>query len=253
MLCCIGRATKLAGFFLNGPKTYLATLRLGVETDTQDMTGRVMAVGETANLTATEVVRVMDGFRGEFLQTPPVFSALKHEGKPLYKLARSGKPVTKPPRAVHISALEIEQMALPVVVFQVTCSAGTYIRTLGADIGRALGCGGHIEALRRLSSCGFDISRALGLDMLADLAASGRIGEHLVSMAEALGSMPCHVADQRLAAHIAHGGTLTERDVPRPECGDAENYIKIVDTWNHLLAVLRAQDGAYQYCCVFPR
>jgi len=253
MLCCVGRATKLASFFLNGPKTYEATLRLGVETDTQDVTGRVTAVRDTAALSEAAVTRVMDRFRGEILQTPPVFSALKHEGTPLYKLARSGKPVTKPPRPVHIAALEIMRVALPVVEFRVACSAGTYIRTLGADIGLELGCGGHLTALRRLASCGFDISRALGLDQVADLAASGRIEEHLVPMADALGAMPCHVADHRLAAHIGHGKTLRGQDVPQPSSGEAEGYIKIVDTRNHLLAVLRAQGGTYQYCCVFPR
>lgn len=254
MVCCVGRATKLARFFLHGPKTYLATLCLGVETDTQDATGEVTAKGDATGLCAPDVVAALSQFEGDIMQTPPVFSALKHRGTPLYKLARSGRPVQKPPRKVHISALEIRQMALPEVRFSVSCSAGTYIRTLCADVGRVLGCGGHLRALHRVNSCGFDITESISLDHAQKLAESGEISGHIISMADALRHIPVHVADHGLAAHIVHGRQLTRQDIPGLPGGNLKNYIKIVDMHHDLLAVLQAteQGDGLKYCCVFP-
>lgn len=254
MVCCVGRATKLAQFFLHGPKTYLATLCLGVETDTQDATGEVTTRGDATGLSAPDVSAALARFKGDIMQTPPVFSALKHRGTPLYKLARSGRPVQKPPRRVHISALEVRQMALPEVQFSVSCSAGTYIRTLCADVGRELGCGGHLKVLRRVNSCGFDITESISLEYAERLAASSEISRHMIPMADALRHIPAHVADQGLAGHIVHGRQLTRQDIPGlPEVAP-RNYVKIVDMHHHLLAVLQAneQGDGLKYCCVFP-
>lgn len=253
MVCCVNRATKLARFFLNGGKTYLATLRLGIETDTQDLTGRVTATGDTDSLSESAVSTAMARFKGELLQAPPVFSALKHQGTPLYKLARSGNPVQKPPRTVHISAIEIIKMALPEVFFSVTCSAGTYIRTLCADIGRVLGCGGHLKTLRRVESCGFTIAEAIRMDQLEALAASGDIWGRLIPMGEALRHIPFVVADLGLAEHILHGRKLTTRELQLEEGVCPTDYIKVVDTHHHLLAVLQPEGDAFNYRCVFPR
>jgi tRNA pseudouridine55 synthase len=253
MVCCVNRATKLAQFFLTGSKTYLATLCLGIETDTQDPTGRVTATGDTGNLSESAVLAAMAQFRGDLLQAPPVFSALKHQGTPLYKLARSGHPVQKPPRPVHISAIEVTKMALPEVFFSVTCSAGTYIRTLCADIGHVLGCGGHLRALKRVESCGFTISESIRLDELDNLATSGDIRARMIPMGEALRHIPLHVADPGLAQHIMHGRQLTKQDL-RLEGGIGQkDYLKIVDTHHHLLAVLMAEGDIFKYGCVFPR
>jgi tRNA pseudouridine55 synthase len=253
VVCCVNRATKLAGYFLAGKKTYIATLFLGIETDTQDPTGRVTATRDTGRLSESAVLEALSQFKGDLLQAPPVFSALKHRGTPLYKLARSGNPVQKPPRPVHISAINVIKMALPEVVFSVTCSAGTYIRTLCADIGGMLGCGGHLKALRRIESCGFSIGEALRLDELDDLEASGDIWARMISMEEALRHIPLVVADADLEEHILHGRKLTKERL-RLEGGiGGADYIKIVDTHHHLLAVLRAEGDVVTYGCVFPR
>lgn len=229
----------------------MATLRLGIETDTQDATGRVTANRDTAGITERAVFECLARFQGDMLQFPPVFSALKHKGKPLYKLARSGKPVQKPARKVHISALEVRKAALPEVVFFVACSAGTYIRTLCADIGDQLGCGGHLKALRRVVSCGFDISEAIQLDEAIELAASGSLDGHIIPMADALRNMACHVVDNRLAMHILQGRPLKKQELPLKDDMASDEYIKIVDAQKHLLAVLRTDDNVLRYDCIF--
>jgi tRNA pseudouridine55 synthase len=253
MVCCINRATKLARFFLTGGKTYQATLCLGIETDTQDATGRVTGTGGTENLSESAVLAAITRFKGDLLQAPPVFSALKHLGTPLYKLARAGNPVQKPPRPIHISAIAEIKMALPEVVFTVTCSAGTYIRTLCADIGRVLGCGGHLKALRRIESCGFTISEAIDLDTVDDLVTSGNIRAHIIPMADALRHIPLYMADSGLSEHILQGRPLTKQDLRLEKGPCPKDFLKIVDTHHHLLAVLMAEGDDFKYGCVFPR
>ncbi len=169
---CLGEATKLAPYLLPGPKGYRATLRLGEATDTQDLTGRVLSHTETLP-EPEEVRRLAATLVGEILQTPPMHSALHYKGERLYRLARRGQMVELPPRAVTIYRLEVEQVEMPRVTFTVECSQGTYIRTLAADLGAALGCGAHLEALRRLQVGAFRVEAALKLASLEE-AAGGR-------------------------------------------------------------------------------
>ena len=164
LVCCVNRATKLARFLLHGKKKYEAVLRLGTETDTQDATGKVIRTSADIDFSENRLQAVFQKFRGESWQRPPVHSALKHKGVKLYKLARQGKPVQKPERKIQISAIEIVNIQLPDVRFEVECSAGTYIRALCSDIGTVLGCGAHLKELRRLESSGFTLTEALTLD-----------------------------------------------------------------------------------------
>jgi tRNA pseudouridine55 synthase len=190
-------------------------------------------------------------FKGEIEQRPPAYSALKHEGVPLYKLARKGKAIQKPPRGVSISRLDILDIRLPEIRFEVVCSGGTYIRTLASDIGGALGCGAHLTSLRRLESSGFHIREAVSLSELEDkVFRKERIG--IIGMADALRGMPLHLAEENLGKKIAHGVPLTDRDLAwerdRPEA-----FLKVTDAENRLLAVLTRDEetGGYRYCCVF--
>jgi len=230
LVCCINRATKLSSFFLHGHKTYEAVLHLGIETDTQDLT-----------------------FEGVIEQHPPVYSALKHKGVPLYKHARRGKPVQKPARSVQVSCINILDMTLPLIRFVVSCSAGTYIRTLCADIGTSLGSGGHLKELRRIESSGFTISEAITLSELEKLVLSGQLFDQMISMSDALRDMPLHVADNVLFEKIMHGGMITKQDVTLSGVDPTNGFIKVVDTNNDLIAVLEsAKDSRkYKYCCVF--
>jgi tRNA pseudouridine55 synthase len=258
LVCCINDATRLARFLLVGTKTYEATLKLGIETDTQDSTGTVTAVIRGFDYPEDTLRSVVKQFEGRIEQQPPVFSALKHKGTPLYKLARKGCPVQKPARSVHISSIKILEITLPLVRFSVCCSAGTYIRTLCADMGKQLGCGGHLFALKRLESSGFKIQQAVSLPALEKLALAGKYSSFMVSMADALPHMPAYVADQNLIEKIRHGKPVTKKDLSFDQMSVKKNThavnIKIVDTGNKLLAVLNyiKDQDKFSYACVFP-
>ena len=245
MILLLNRATKLAGFFLNGKKTYRGTLRLGSETDTQDATGTVTHERPVpGGLTAADIRQMMTGFIGEHEQRPPVFSALKHHGVPLYKLARRGEPVQKPPRRIRIHALELETVALPDITFEVQCSAGTYVRTLAADMGHALGCGGHLSALRRLTSCGFDAQKALNLDEIRCLTEKNELEMYLVSMADALKAFPGVTAGGALTEKLKYGRILSISDLPEQSVAVLEQrgsngILKVLNEKAELLAVLQ--------------
>lgn len=150
LLVCLGEATKISGYLADLEKEYTATLKLGERTDTFDAEGRVTHKVEDFSVTESQVEEVLESFRGDIEQVPPMYSAVKQKGKPLYKLARKGVEVDRKPRRVRISELELLRFDPPLIQIRITCSKGTYIRTLADDIGKALGPGAHITALRRL-------------------------------------------------------------------------------------------------------
>lgn len=257
LVCCINEATRLAQFLLAGTKRYEATLKLGIETDTQDSTGTITATKAVIDCTEQRIRSTVKKFIGPIDQQPPVFSALKHKGTPLYKLARQGRPVQKPARRIHISKIKILEIKLPLVHLEVSCSAGTYIRTLCADIGKQLGCGGHLRALKRTQSSGFTIQQALSLSQLEAQSLDGEVNGSLISMTEALGDMPQCRADQNLMKKIRYGQPIRKTDFDLG--GSSKNlmkqdtHLKIVDGDNALLAVIKYnknQDN-FSYACVF--
>jgi tRNA pseudouridine55 synthase len=258
LVCCINDATRLARFLLAGNKTYDATLKLGIETDTQDMTGTVTAVQPVKDWPEDTITSAVKKFEGQIQQQPPVFSALKHKGTPLYRLARKGTPVQKPARRVYISKIKILEIKLPLVRFEVSCSAGTYVRTLCADIGRQLGCGGHLLALTRTESSGFKIQQAISLARLEKRALAGDSKRYLISMTDALGDMPTCIADQKLIEKIRHGKHLKKSDIQIVQSSakskQQDATIKIVDSDNILHAVLNYEKNrdTLSYACVFP-
>ena len=253
LVCCINRATKLSRFFLHGEKKYEAVLHLGVETDTQDSTGTVTAICNTVEFSNKTIQSAFRKFEGTIKQLPPIFSALKHKGVPLYKLARSKKPVQKPARQVSIITLKILEVHLPTIRFEVFCSAGTYIRTLCADIGASLGCGGHLKELRRTESSGFTIADAVTLEELEDLTFSKKSSDRIISMSNALKDIPEHIADKVLVKKIMHGHIITKNDFMFETINASEDFIKIVDTDKKLVAILKYSNdkNRYDYCCVF--
>jgi tRNA pseudouridine55 synthase len=253
LVCCINQATKLAGFFLRGNKKYEAVLRLGIETDTQDSTGNVTRICNHTEFSEKTIKSVFKRYEGILTQVPPIYSALKYKGIPLYKLARSDKPVQKPARTISIINLKIREIQLPTICFEVFCSAGTYIRTLCADIGATLGCGGHLKELRRIESSGFTIREAITLEELKDLTLSHKFSGRIISMSNALKDFPEHTADKILANKIKHGQILTKNDIVFESANISEGFMKIVNTEKQLIAVLRYAGNwnKYDYCCVF--
>ncbi|MBW1892580.1 MAG: tRNA pseudouridine(55) synthase TruB [Deltaproteobacteria bacterium] len=260
MVCCINRATRLARFFLAGDKKYKAVLYLGKETDTQDATGKTTAVCDSIELTSQRIREVFKEFEGSMAQAPPVFSSLKHKGVPLYKLARQGKPIQKPPRQILIHYLKISDIDIPKIHFEVSCSSGTYIRTLCADIGKRLGCGGHLKSLRRIESCGFSINQACDLQEVEMLSTSGMLSERIISMANAVIGMAGYISDTNLSEKIIAGRKITAKDLENmpfieKKSSAFKNFIKIIGKENNLLAVLEntGETEQYDYCCVFPK
>jgi len=253
MVCCINQATRLARFFLHSEKKYRADLRLGITTDTQDSTGNVLAHCDTIDFSDKTLRSVFNEFEGRLQQHPPIFSALKHKGVPLYKLARKGTPVQKPPRPIYISSIKIIEIDLPGIRFEVTCSAGTYIRTLCADIGARLGCGGHLGELRRISSSGFDIQNAIGLEEFENIARAGRAAGVMIPMNKALQKIPECTADTDLKQKIMTGQAIDAENIAAAALTGSENLVKIVDENDNLLAVLQLKknDRKLEYCCVF--
>lgn len=168
---CLGKATKVCELLTQKDKTYQAVCRLGVVTDTQDMTGQILEEHPVQNITAEEIYQTVASFLGESMQTPPMYSALKVHGKKLYELAREGKEVERQPRPIQISKIEIRQLDLDEQSFtmEVTCSKGTYIRTLCHDIGQKLGVGAAMQNLVRTRVANFLIEDAMTLDTISNL------------------------------------------------------------------------------------
>ncbi len=200
-------ATKLVPFLSDAEKTYRGTIRLGVETDTLDAAGRETARHEGPLPGEAEVRRAMAGFVGEVEQVPPMYSAVKRAGVPLYKLARRGLEVERPPRRVHVGRFELLGLRGADLDIEVDCSAGTYVRVLAADLGRALGCGGHLLTLRRVRNGPFLEEQALPPERLEEEAAAGRLEARLVPPAEPLGFPRAHLTREE-AARVRHGGEL---------------------------------------------
>ena len=252
LVCCLNKATRLADFMLKGQKAYEAVLCLGIATDTQDATGRVTAQKEVIPaFSEDELLAVFERYRGKSWQQPPAYSALKQNGVPLYKLARAGKPVHKPPREIEITKIAITEVALPHVRFTVSCSAGTYIRTLCADIGRDLGCGGHLKALRRTASGGFFLAQAVTLEALAAAAADGTWPALVKDMSHALSGVPLAVVDRQVEARIKNGSRLARKDMGLDETGSA-GLVGVTNGRQELIAVLRDEKASpyFSYCCV---
>jgi tRNA pseudouridine55 synthase len=201
----MGEATKAIPYLDEVEKEYSATLRLGESTDTQDFTGRIIERKEWRGITPESIQDVFSRFRGRQSQLPPKYSALKHNGVPLYRLARRGEEVCKKPRCIEIFSLAIDSVSLPEVEFTVRCSRGTYIRTLSHDMGEELGCGAHLAKLRRTASGPFTLNIARSLDAVAILARDGLLGNIVISPYEALSHLSDFQVDEAVEMKVSHG------------------------------------------------
>jgi len=183
LMLVIGRATKIQDLLMSEDKQYVGTLTLGSTTSTQDRQGDVLETKPVEDYSKEQIQATFDGFMGDFEQIPPMVSAIKKDGVPLYKLARKGIEIVREPRKVHITSNEVTRIALPEIDFIVNCSKGFYVRTYAHDIGANLGCGAHLSALRRTRSGKFTLDRAVPV---ADLKTTPReeLYKALISLAE---------------------------------------------------------------------
>jgi tRNA pseudouridine55 synthase len=211
---CLGEASKTAAFMLEASKTYLARAVLGQSTTTGDIEGEVDEQQPVPPLGLDDIRTVLAGFEGTIEQIPPMYSALKHQGQPLYRLARAGQEVPREPRPVTIHSIEAVAWETPVLTFRVTCSKGTYIRTLAEDIARKLGSCAHLGALRRLAVGPFRESDMIALDEVAALAEAGRQDEALRPPDAGLVEWPVLTLAGEAEVRFGHGNPVEGADAP---------------------------------------
>lgn len=252
---CLGKGTKLCDLLTDKTKEYRAVLLLGRETDTQDLTGRVLAEQEVerSEEMGQAVTEAVMSFLGPYLQVPPMYSALKVNGKKLYELARAGKEVERQPRPVEILELEIEKLELPRVTMRVMCSKGTYIRTLCHDIGRKAGCGGCMESLVRTRVDRFGIRESLRLSEIERLRDLGELDRYVWPVDAVFAGLPGLVmlpAGDRLVHNgnpfgpeFAEADPKTEEKVPK-----AGGNARVYDSKGEFIGIYRYEEkkGRYQ-------
>jgi len=243
----INEGTKAIPFLTEEQKEYEAVLKLGIETDTYDRTGKITGVSDLGRFLVDEetIKGVMRGFVGRIEQVPPMFSAVKHQGKPLYKLARRGITVKREPRIVEIMDIGVTRICLPLVTFTVVCSKGTYVRTLAHDIGRELKCGAHLYQLHRTRSGPFGLEDAISLRGVKSLAEEGMIEEKIIPLSRVLGGLPKLSVEEELQRRIRRGGQILLRDIgqgPFPRV-DRGKPIRVMSSDGDLIAIARAEMG----------
>ena len=212
---CFGEATKFSQYLLDANKTYWTRIRLGVSTETGDADGEVIAQVDATAITQTQVSDALETFVGEIEQIPSMYSALKHQGQPLYKLARQGIEVERAPRTVTIYSAELLQFAEAYIELRVHCSKGTYIRSLAEDLGAVLGCGGHVSALRRLAAGPYAEAQTVTLEQVSENGDPQEMDALLLPVASAVGSWPsvrlhedtAHYVRQGQPVQVAHAPT----------------------------------------------
>jgi tRNA pseudouridine55 synthase len=238
----IGRGTRIAEYLVEWDKEYRAVLRLGETTDTQDATGTVLARHTTDSVTPEAIREVVGRFHGPIEQVPPMYSAVKVGGVPLYKSARAGKTIARDARTIVIHTLEVEAIQERDVTLRIVCSKGTYVRTLCADIGEALGVGGHMLTLERRRVGPLTIDQAITVDEVVTRHALGRLGDDLLSLDRALNQLGIAVVDEQTADRVRHGAPVPAVKILRwEESADTERRshrpVRIHDTGGCLLAI----------------
>lgn len=231
----VGRATRGVEFFEHAEKIYETVLRLGVTTDTEDITGKVLSEQEV-HLTEEQFLEVLPRFRGEILQVPPMYSALKVNGKKLYDLARAGKEVERKPRPITIFELECLEFNGSEARLRVHCSKGTYIRTLCKDIGEALGCGGCMAELRRVQAGSYTLADSVPLEKLLEESEAGMDVEHYLRPVDSMFLQhPALTLSEKQALRVRNGNTFSTRE--------AEGTYRVYSQSGEFLALCQARDG----------
>ncbi|MBS3786163.1 MAG: tRNA pseudouridine(55) synthase TruB [Gammaproteobacteria bacterium] len=246
LVLCFGRATRISEWLLGAEKTYLTTARLGITTATGDREGETLSERPVPDLSETQIESVLEDFRGEQQQIPPMYSALKHEGRRLYEMAREGVEIERPPRDIIIHALRLEEFGDNTLSLFVRCSKGTYIRTLVSDIGERLGCGAHVDTLRRVSLGPFEYPQMMELAALEELATREGVSavEELLQPIDAgLAGWPSVTIAANTVERFCQGQVVATDSV------DAGALVRVHDEQGELLGMGEIQ----QELCVSPR
>jgi tRNA pseudouridine55 synthase len=246
LLVCLGQATRVSEYLMNHDKTYLASIRLGVSTDTYDTEGQITGQCEAGHITRAQVERELGRMVGTLEQLPPMYSAVKHQGKPLYRLARRGVTIARKPRRVKIVRLEMVGWYPPDMQVEIKCSKGTYVRSLAHDLGQHLECGAHLAGLVRIASGPFDIQQANTLEQVERAFAQGTGGQLLLPLDAALEEFPAVTLDQVAERSISFGQRIRLSHEPRTD------MVRAYAADGRLVALLRGHgDGLWQPHKVF--
>jgi tRNA pseudouridine55 synthase len=240
LLLLINEATKLAPYLVEQEKTYHFKIYFGIETDTQDHTGKVLVRQACQPLREKEIREACEAFTGEIEQTVPRYSAVRVDGQRLYRLARLGVPVTPPRRSVKIKRLTFCELRWPEATLEVVCSKGTYVRSLGVDLARYLNCKAHVSQLRRLRSGSLDLRQAVTLEQLDEVLSRGELHQVVVAKAQALAGYPELRVSHSVAKTIRQGGRLKSTHLPDPDHGPVwpEGPYKVLDPEGNLVAMV---------------
>jgi len=238
---CIGKATKLSEFLMNEDKRYVATVSLGVTTTTEDAWGEIIESKEV-NVTKEQIQQAVDSFVGPYMQTPPMYSALKIKGKKLYELARQGIVVERKARPVTIYKCQITKYLSPTeFIIDVKCSKGTYIRTLCADIGEYLGCGAHMKTLVRTKVGNFDIADSITLSQLENLKETKALGSHLIEIDQLFLDLPKLNVKASNNKYLYNGNKLQGHMIIQPVDITHESNVRIYDQENVFVGIYRIE------------
>lgn len=245
---CVGRATKLCDMLTDKDKAYETVMLLGKTTDTQDITGSVLSESELGeDITAEKVTEVINSFVGEYMQVPPMYSALKVNGKKLYELARSGIEVERKARKVYIHSIEIKDISLPRVTMTVNCSKGTYIRTLCHDIGETLGAGGCMEELLRIKSGQFEINDSIKIDDVKKYVDDGRISDIMKPVDGVFEKCQKCIVKKEYNVLIYNGNKFSPQNVlNRTDAKDGEE-VRVYDEDNFFIGIYRYNGNEKKY------
>lgn len=238
LVVCVGKATRVAEYLQNTTKRYQAVIMLGVETDTYDAEGENIDVQPIAGITRVDIERVIAAdLLGDIEQTPPMYSALKRKGVPLYQLARQGVNVERAARPVHIMRFDVMDWQPPHLVADITCSKGTYIRSLAHDLGQLLGCGGHLTQLARTASGSFHIDDAVPLDTLLPALERDEHAMWLIPTDKALPTMPSQPFGSEAVQRLTHGQQIT--DTPPHPLPEQDQLYRAYGPTGEFVAIVR--------------
>lgn len=238
---CLGKATRVIEYLFNETKHYRAEVQLGITTDTFDVTGKIIRTVDPGGISREMVEAALDRFRGTILQTPPMYSALKHHGQPLYKLARAGIEVERKGRPAQIHSLEITSWQPPVFTLDIICGKGTYIRSLAHDLGEALGTGAVMKTLTRLRVGPFSLEDSITLPQLEEAFRSGYGEKYLYPLDFVLLHLPALIVGRELQCALVHGSPITPQSDHRvgPEPAKDGDLSRVYDTEGRFLGIAR--------------
>jgi tRNA pseudouridine55 synthase len=250
---CLNRSTRIIQFLSPLQKTYRATLELGSSTDTQDATGQKISFGDSSLVTDSKVKQALQAFVGQQDQIPPMYSAKKKNGIPLYKLARNGINIPREPVKITVYSIDFIKKEGAQVFFKVRCSAGTYIRTLSHDIGERLGCCAHMVSLTRTQVGLFDLERTLTLEELKAANEDGSLCEKLFPLEEALNFLPAIRVKEEYLESISHGVALSKCSLDDlPDQLKMGHYFRVLGNNDKILAVVEAVVNQDSYTSLAP-